>query len=73
MSKYRHKKAPILVKEYEAELFERLMVPVAGLEPAHIAATDFESVVSTNSTTLALIFNQQTLKQDNSLFGCAVL
>ncbi len=29
------------------------MVPVAGLEPAHLAATDFESVVSTNSTTLA--------------------
>ena len=31
------------------------MVPVAGLEPAHISATDFESVVSTNSTILALV------------------
>lgn len=29
------------------------MVPVGGLEPPRIAATDFESVVSTNSTTLA--------------------
>jgi hypothetical protein len=30
------------------------MVPVGGLEPPRIAATDFESVVSTNSTTPAL-------------------
>ncbi len=29
------------------------MVPVGGLEPPRIAATDFESVMSTNSITLA--------------------
>ena len=29
------------------------MVPVGGLEPPRLSATDFESVVSTNSTTLA--------------------
>ncbi len=31
-----------------------MLVPVGGLEPPHPKATDFESVVSTNSTTLAL-------------------
>ena len=31
------------------------MVPVVGLEPTRIAATDFESVVYTNFTTLALL------------------
>jgi hypothetical protein len=34
--------------------FFAIMVPVGGLEPPRIAATDFESVVSTNSTTPAL-------------------
>ena len=29
------------------------MVPKAGVEPAHLAATVFETVVSTNSTTSA--------------------
>ena len=29
------------------------LVPVGGLEPPRLSATDFESVVSTNSTTLA--------------------
>ena len=31
-----------------------MLVPVGGLEPPRLSATDFESVVSTNSTTLAL-------------------
>ncbi len=31
-----------------------MLVPVGGLEPPHPKATDFESVVSTNSTILAL-------------------
>lgn len=31
------------------------MVPMAGLEPAHIAAVDFESTVSAYSTTSAHI------------------
>ena len=31
-----------------------MLVPVGGLEPPHLSATDFESVVSTNSTILAL-------------------
>ena len=30
-----------------------MLVPVGGLEPPHPKATDFESVVSTNSTILA--------------------
>gem|GEM_PF-6337692 len=30
-----------------------MLVPVAGLEPARREATDFESVMSTNSITLA--------------------
>jgi hypothetical protein len=32
---------------------QREMVPVGGLEPPRLAATDFESVVYTNFTTLA--------------------
>jgi hypothetical protein len=34
---------------------EKLVVPVGGLEPPRLAATDFESVVYTNFTTPALI------------------
>jgi hypothetical protein len=35
--------------------FLELVVPVGGLEPPRLAATDFESVVYTNFTTPALI------------------
>jgi hypothetical protein len=42
------------------------MVPVDGLEPSHPKAGDFESPVSTNSTTLALNFYQLISK-----FSCS--
>jgi hypothetical protein len=32
------------------------MVPGEGLEPSHLAATDFKSVVSTDSTTRARLY-----------------
>ena len=32
-----------------------VMVPEAGIEPARLAAADFESAASTNSTTRALL------------------
>ena len=35
------------------------MVPVGGLEPPRIAATDFESVVYTNFTTLAQLYRRE--------------
>ena len=43
----------ILVKASALDVLKETMVPVGGLEPPRIAATDFESVVSTNSTTPA--------------------
>ena len=36
------------------------MVPVGGLEPPRPKATDFESVVYTNFTTLALHYKSDT-------------
>ena len=35
------------------------MVPPVGLEPTYLAATDFESVVSTNSTTEAFCWGKR--------------
>ena len=35
------------------------MVPMEGLEPSRVIPTDFESVVSTNSTTSALLPSQK--------------
>lgn len=42
------------------------MVPEAGLEPALLSKTDFESVASTNFTTraLSLILNQSVVKTE---------
>ena len=45
---FRHKKRPQLRSIYI------LMVPKAGLEPAHLAAVDFESTASTDFATSAL-------------------
>ncbi len=42
------------------------LVPVDGLEPSHPKAGDFESPVSTNSTTLALNFYKLSPK-----FSCS--
>ena len=42
------------------------MVPEAGLEPAHLAAGDFESPASTNSATRAtryILTNQKIIRQ----------
>lgn len=44
---FRHKKRPQLRSIYI------LMVPKAGLEPAHLAAVDFESTASTDFATSA--------------------
>ncbi len=44
-----------------------MLVPVGGLEPPHPKATDFESVVSTNSTTLALKKVRRILYEINLL------
>jgi hypothetical protein len=37
-----------------------LLVPEEGVEPSHLAALDFESSVSTNSTTLAMRLTKNT-------------
>lgn len=44
---FRHKKRPQLRSIYI------LLVPKAGLEPAHLAAVDFESTASTDFATSA--------------------
>ena len=52
---FRHKKRPQLRSIYI------LMVPKAGLEPAHLAAVDFESTASTDFATSALKRMRKTL------------
>jgi hypothetical protein len=37
------------------------MVRLAGLEPAHLSARDFKSLVSTYFTTVALFFKKQSV------------
>ena len=40
-------------RKYSVERADNVLVPVPGLEPGRREATDFESVVYTNFTTLA--------------------
>ena len=44
------------------------MVPGAGLEPARFSARDFKSLVSTNSTTRALLSFRQKSKDKGVFF-----
>ena len=37
-------------------LFTEFLVPGAGIEPAHLSVSDFESDASTNSTTRAILY-----------------
>ncbi len=46
------------------------MVPVGGLEPPRPKATDFESVVYTNFTTLALLNLLKNVKQTDIFISC---
>ncbi len=47
-----------------------LMVPGAGLEPARLAAGDFESPESTNFTTRAVFVKRQIMAQNLADLPC---
>jgi hypothetical protein len=56
------KKAPTLVSAF----LTRILVPEAGLEPARLAAADFESATSTNSITRATLDQHYTAWLDRA-------